>query len=131
MIPQSPTVLCGVSPILVVLTMKALIVPYGVSSHLIWPFKEWLILDLFQNLVHWFSEYCINCLGICRPCLPNKIPLRSAVFVLVRPEIPPLLRDNLSLSLPLLLVFLDPFILINSVHELAYTGGRLPSQRFP
>ena len=72
MIPQSPTVLCGVSPIRVVLTMQALIVPYGVSSHLIWPFKEWLILDLFQNLVHWLSEYCINYRALAGPACPAK-----------------------------------------------------------
>ena len=52
MIPQSSTILCGVSSILVVLEMKALIAPHGVSSHLIWLFKERLILDLFQNLVY-------------------------------------------------------------------------------
>ena len=46
MISQSSTILCGVSSVLVVLAMKALIEPYGVSSYLIWPFKERLILDL-------------------------------------------------------------------------------------
>ena len=66
--------------------------------------------------MHWFSKYYINCLGIGRPCLPRKIP--------------PLLRDNLSLPIPLLLVFLDPFILINLVHELAYTGASFPIKDF-
>ena len=46
MIPRSSTILCGVSLVLVVLAIKALIASHGVSSHLIWPFKEWLILDL-------------------------------------------------------------------------------------
>ena len=54
--------------------------------------------------------------------MPSKIPSKLVVVVSVRPEIPALLKDNLSLPLPLLLVFLNPFILINSVHELAYTG---------
>ena len=40
MIPQSSTILCGVSLVLVVLAIKALIASHGVSSHLIWPFKE-------------------------------------------------------------------------------------------
>ena len=82
MIPQGPTVFYGVSPVLVVLIMKALITPHWVFPHLIWPFKKWLILDLFQNLVHQFLEYFINCLGIGRPCLPSKIPPRSIVSLM-------------------------------------------------
>ena len=40
MIPQIPGVLGGVSLVLVVVAIKALIVPYGISCHLIWPFEE-------------------------------------------------------------------------------------------
>ena len=83
MIPQISTVLCSVSLVLVVLAIKALIAPYGVSCHLIWPFEEWLILDLFQNLVHWFSEHHINHLSIGKPWLPSKVSPRSVVIALV------------------------------------------------
>ena len=38
--------------LLVVLEMKALIVPQRVSTHLVQPFEVWLILDLLQNLIH-------------------------------------------------------------------------------
>ena len=67
MIPQSSIILCDVSLVLVILAMKAMITPYGVSSHLIWSFKEWLIIDLLQNLVYWFSEHRINHLSIGGP----------------------------------------------------------------
>ena len=50
----------------------------------------------------------------------------------VRPKIPPLLRDNLLFSLTLQLVVLYSFILINLIHQLAHTGGRLlVGQRLP
>ena len=81
--------------------------------------------------MHRLSEHDINCLSIGRPRLPSKISLRLIVIVSIRPEIPPLLRDSLGLSFPLLLVFLYPFILINLVHELAYTSDRFASQRLP
>ena len=45
MILQISTVLCGVSLVLVVLAIKALM-PQGVYCHLIWPFEERLILNL-------------------------------------------------------------------------------------
>ena len=46
----------------------------------------------------------------------------------VRLEVLPLLRDNLRFALPRLLVFLDLFVLVNSVHELAHTSDRFPGQ---
>ena len=111
--------------------MKVLIAPHGVSSHLTWPLKEWLILNLLQNLVHWFSEHRVNHLSIGGPRLPSIIFPRPIIVVPIRPEVPHLLRDNLSLPLSLLLVFLDLLILINLVHELAYTDSRFPSQTLP
>jgi len=81
--------------------------------------------------MYWFSKHCINHLRSHRPRLLGKIPSGSVIVVSVQPEVPPLLRGNLSLSLPLVLVFLDPLVLINSIHELAYTGSKLPSQRLP
>ena len=128
---QVSTILYGVSLVLVVLAIKSLIAPQGVSCHLIWQFEEWLILDLLQNLVHWFSEHRINHLSISRPRLPRKVSPRSVVIILVRPKILHLLRDNLSLTFPLLLAFFNHVILVNPVHELVYTGDRLSRQRLP
>ena len=130
MVPQSSTVLSGIPSLLVVLVMKTLIAPHGVFFHLVWPFEVWLILDLLQDLMHWLSEHRVNRLRSCRPRLPSKIPSGSVIVVAVRPEIPPLLRDNLALPLALLLVLFDPFILIYPIHELAYTGSKFPNQRF-
>ena len=131
MVPKSPTVFSSMTPLLMVLAMKTLIAPRRVSTHIVRPFEVWLILDLLQNLTHWFSEHGINHLRYYGPRLPGKIPPRSVIVITVRPEIPPLLGDDLTLSLALLLVLLDSFILINLIHELAYTGNGLPSQRLP
>ena len=79
--------------------------------------------------MYWLSEYCVNHLRSCRPRLPNKIPSGLVIIVSVRPEIPPVLRDNLSLSLPLLLVFLDPLIFVNTVHKPTHTPYWLLGQR--
>ena len=131
MIPQFSTILCGMPLCLVVLAIKTLIAPQGVSCHLVWPFEEWLILNLLQNLKYRFSEHRINHLGTGRPRLPSKVLSRSVVIVSVRLEISTLLRDNLSLTFPLLLVFLNPLILVNPIHELAHTSDKLSCQRLP
>ena len=57
--------------------------------------------------------------------------MRSTVVVTVQPEIPHLLRDNFAISLALLLVLFNPLVLVNSIHELAYTIDRFPSQKLP
>ena len=79
--------------------------------------------------MYWLSEHCINHLRSRRPRLPNKIPSGLVIIVSVRPEIPHVLRDNLSLSPPLLLVFLDPFIFVNTVHKPTHTPYQLLGQR--
>ena len=119
------------SVVLVILAIKFLISLHGLSRHLIWPSKVWLALDFFQHLMYWFSEYSpdILCIGCLR--LFCEISLQAIVVISVRPEIPPLLRDNLLLSLALQLVFLYSFILIDPIHQLMYIGGRLASQRLP
>ena len=86
---------------------------------------------LLQNLMHRFTEHSIDHLRSCRPKLPGKIPLGSVIFVTVQPEIPPFLKDNLTLSLALLLVLFNPLILVNLIHELAYTDDKFLSQRLP
>ena len=63
---QISTVLRSVSLVLMVLAIKALVVPHGVSNHLVQPLEERLILNLLQNLVHWLSEHCIDYLSIGR-----------------------------------------------------------------
>ena len=119
------------SVVLVVLAIKVLIVPHGFPCHLIWPLKVWFVLDFLQHSMYWFSEHstdslCVGCFG-----LPNEISHWAIVVISVRPKIPPLLRDNLLLSLTLQLVFLYSFILVDLIHQLAYIGGRFASQRLP
>ena len=77
--------------------------------------------------MHRFSEHSVNHLRSYRLRLPSEIPPRSVIVVAIQPEIPHLLKDNLALSLILLLVLLNPLILVNLIHELAYTGNRFPS----
>ena len=52
MVPQIPVVFGGISLVLVVVAIKALIAPHRVSCHLIWSFEERLVLNFFQYLVH-------------------------------------------------------------------------------
>ena len=52
--PEVPVVLCYIPMVLVVLAMKVLIVPRGLSRHLIRPLKMWLILDFLQHPMYWF-----------------------------------------------------------------------------
>ena len=131
MIPQVSAILGIMSVVLVILAIKALIMPHKISCYLIRPFEERLVFNLLQDLLYWFLEHRINHLGVGRSRLPNKVFLRSVIIVSVQLEIPNFLRDNLSLSSPLQLVFLYPFVLVNPFHKLAHTNNRLTSQRFP
>ena len=56
-IPQTPTILCHMAMIPMVLTVEVSVSLFGISHHLIGPFEEGLVLDFFQYLMHWFSEY--------------------------------------------------------------------------
>ena len=67
MISQIPVVLGNVPLVLVVVAIKALITPHGVPCHLIWPFEECLILNLFKDLMHQFLEHSIDHLSISKP----------------------------------------------------------------
>ena len=127
MVPQCSIVLSGMSPLLVVLAVKALVAPQKVSTHSVQPLEVWLVFYLLQNLMHRFSKHNVNRLRSCRLRLPSKISPGSVIVVMVRPEIPHLLRDNLAVPLILLLIFFNPFILVNPIHELVYTGNRFPS----
>ena len=119
------------SVVLVVLAIKVLVSLCGLSRHLIRPSKVWFTLDFFQQLMHWFSEYSPDILRIGCLRLPCEISPQVTVGVLVRPEIPHLLKDSLLLSLALHLVFFYSLVLIDLIHQLAYASGRLASQGFP
>ena len=58
---------------LVVLAIQAVIALRGISCHLIWPFEEWLIFDLFQDLMYWVSEHSVDCLRVGGLRLPCKV----------------------------------------------------------
>ena len=63
--------------------------------------------------MHRFPEHLVNHLSIGGHWPLSKVPPGSIVIVSVRPEIYPLLRDDLSLAFPLLLVFIDPLVLVS------------------
>ena len=91
----------------------------GVSYHFIWPFEERLILNFLHNLMYRFAEHSVNHLRAGRSGLLYVVSLRLVVVVKsVRPEVPPLLRDNLRFTLTQLLVLFNLLILVDSVHEL-------------
>ena len=71
--------------------------------------------------MQWFSEHSVNHLRNYRSRLSCKILSGSVIVVSVQPEIPHLLRDNLTFPLALLLVFLDPLVFINAVHKSTHT----------
>ena len=71
----------------------------------------------------------MDCLSPSRSGLLYIVPSQPVTVVeSFRPEVPPLLRDDLRFPLSHLLVLLDPFVLVNSVHELAYAGDWLSSE---
>ena len=116
------------SSFLMVLVMKNFFMPYGISSHLFWPFEVWLILNFHQNLMYWLSKHLVNHVRSHRPRLPNKIPSGSVIIVSFWPKISPVLRGNLGLSFPLLLVFLNLLIFVNTIHMPTHTLYQLLGQ---
>ena len=77
--------------------------------------------------MHCLLEYHADHLSSSRSRLSSEISSGSIIVVPIRPKIPPILRDNVSLPFPLLLVFFDLFILVNMVHESTHTPYRLLS----
>ena len=72
------------------------------------------------------SKHSMYYLRVGGPGLPCKVSPRSIVVVeSVQQEIPSLLRDNFRFTFSQLLVFFIPFILVDSVHELAQALDRL------
>ena len=80
--------------------------------------------------MHKFSEHSVNHLRSHRSRLSRKIPSRSVIIVSIQPEIPHLLRDNLTFPVALLLAFLNPLVLINAIHKLTNTPYRLFGKGF-
>ena len=117
--------------VLVVLAIKVLIAPHRLSCHLIRPLKIWLVFYFLQHPMYWFSEYSIDSLCVGYFILPYEISPRTVAVIPVRPEIPPLLRDNFLFSSTLQLVVLHSFIFIDLIHQLAHTSGGLANQRLP
>ena len=91
--------------VLVVLAIKVLIAPQGLSRHLIRPPEVWLVLDFLQHPMYWFSEYSIDSLCVGCSGLPYEISPQAIAVISVQPKIPLLLRDNLLFSSTLQLVF--------------------------
>ena len=50
MIPQTPTIFCGVPMILMVLEIEVTVLLFGISHHLIRSFEEGFILNFFLIL---------------------------------------------------------------------------------
>ena len=66
-IPQAPTIFCGMPMILMILAIEVMVSLFGISHHLIGSFEEGFILDFFQQLMHWLSEEGTDDLGVVRP----------------------------------------------------------------
>ena len=43
-----------------ILTIEISVSLFRVSHHLIGPFEEWLVFNLFQDLMHGLSEYSLD-----------------------------------------------------------------------
>ena len=102
-----------------ILTIEISVSLFKVSHHLIGPFEEGLIFNLFQDLVHGLSEYISDYLAVTGYLLHCIIPSQPVIIVSVRPKFSPFLRDKLSFPFSLLLLLLIifyPFILIHSIH---------------
>ena len=113
MVLQFPVVLGGVPRFLMVLAIQVLVALHGISCHLIWPFEECLILDLFQDLMYRVSEYSMNCLRIGGLGLPCKVsPWSVVVIESVRPEILSF-EGQLSLYLFPAAGLLQPFLYLS------------------
>ena len=99
-----------------VLTIEVSVSLFRISHHPVGPFEEGFVLNLFQHLMHWLSEYSLDHLIVIWPLLLYIISSWPVIVVFVRPKISSFLRDSLSFPLPLLLIVFYPFILVNSIH---------------
>ena len=63
-IPLTSTVLGSMTMVSMILTIEISVSLFRVSHHLIGPFEEGLIFNLFQDLVHGLSEYSSDYLAV-------------------------------------------------------------------
>ena len=113
------------SLVLVILAIETLIALGWVSFHFGGPFEIRLILYLFKDSVHKLLEHRVDYLGIGSQGLANEIFPWLIMAVPIRPRIFPFGKEDLGLSFALHLILFDPFLLINTVHQLAHTPSRL------
>ena len=114
-----------------ILTIEISVSLFRVSHHLIGPFEEGLVFNIFQDLMHGLSEYSSDYLVVTGYLLLSVIPSRPVIIIPVRPEFSPFLRDKLSFPFSLLLLLLIifyPFILIHSIYQLLQAGDQFPCQ---
>ena len=64
MIPQTSAVLGSVTMVSMVLTIEISVSLFRVPHHLIGPFEERLVFNLFQDLMHGLSEYSSDYLTV-------------------------------------------------------------------
>ena len=64
MIPQTPTIFCGMPMILMILVIEVTVSLFEIFHHLIGSFEEWFIVDFFQYLMHQLSEDCTDDLSV-------------------------------------------------------------------
>ena len=81
-------------------------------------------MDLMNRLL----EHYTNNLRTRMPNMSSKIPTRFVVIISLRPKISSDKRSNLCLPLPLLLILLDLFVLVNPIHKLAHASRRFHCQ---
>ena len=105
-----------------ILAIKTLITPRGVTPHFIWPFEVCFNLYLLKNLMHKLLEYCVDHLGNRKPSMSSKISPRSIVIIPLKPKVSLVRRSHfcLPLPLPLLLIILNLFMFINPINELTH-----------
>ena len=103
-----------------ILAIKTLITPCGVTSIFIWPLEVWFDLYLLKNLTHKLLEYYADHQGSRKPSMSSKISLGSIVIIPLRPKAFLVRRSHFCLPLPLLLIILNLFIFISSIHELMH-----------
>ena len=63
-VPQTLAILYCMAMILIILTIKVTVSLFGISHHLVRPFEEGFVLDFFQYLMHWLSEYSPDHLAV-------------------------------------------------------------------
>ena len=96
MISQISAILNNVSVILMILAVKVLVTIHSISCHLIRLSEERFVLNLLQNLLHWFSKHSVKSVGWSG--LPAK-SLRGRLFW-IRSDLESLLSWGIAFAFP-------------------------------